>query len=523
VSPTPATEDLQPEYEERVAWSAQPGPQSRLITCPIEDIFYGGARGGGKTDGLLGDFLTHQQTYHSHARGIIFRKTFPQLAEIISRAREIYTPLGWTYNSGEHLWTARDGGTLRLGYLETDGDVENYIGHQYSWMGFDQLEQWLVAGPIDKLWGSLRSPWGVPCLRRSTGNPPAPAWVKERYIDPFVLGNVPFTYQPLEDRPELTIEAIFIPAKLEDNPLLVQNDPGYEARLAAVGDKRLFQAWRYGRWDVQIGQVFEEWRADLHVIQGFHVPRHWELAGGLDWGYRAPGWFGLFASGPDGDVICVAELYFRQKTGTDIGRAIGRLCRQTGRSIAYIAGDEQMWYKTGVTAPTIGEEVQNGIWEAYGGHIEHAPRLVEATHGRGSRMTKLTVMHEFLAWKELPDGTVPPWWQPRLRFVASCKAAIRTIPALPYDVTKPEDVDTDAEDHAYDGVCAYLMSRPIKPDKPPKPRDPEKHEGFVGKRRREVWKEAIRQARTPSTAGRQNPLAGYQTPRNLVPLEPEDL
>lgn len=430
---TSATEPL-------IAWKPNPGPQSMLLDCPIEDVLYGGARFGGKTDGLLGDFAQHAGQYGKDARGIFFRRTLhPELEDVIRRSREIYGPCGWTYNANEHEWTAPNGASLRLRYLENDGDAGLYIGHAYTWMAVDQLEQWPHSAPIDQLWGSLRSAAGVPCYRRCTANPPAPAWVKQRYIDP-APPLTPFTYAPVTDRPDLQIHAIFIPATLEDNPY-AKNDPRYEARLAAVGDERRFQAWRYGRWDIMVGQVFEEWRADVHILDRFQKPPYWTQAGGMDWGYRAPGAFYLAACGPDGDVVIHREMAFREQTGLDVGRAIGWICREEGE-IEYIAGDEQMWYKTGSSAPTIAEEVQNGIWEAYGDDRSRAPRLIEATHGRGSRLTKLQVLHRYLKWTQSHDGKVPPWGRPRLKFTRQCAYAIRTIPALPYDPRKPEDVDT---------------------------------------------------------------------------------
>jgi hypothetical protein len=270
------------------------------------------------------------------------------------------------------------------------------------------------------------------------------------------------------------------------------------------------------------GLVFTEWNPALHILKSFTPPPGWDFACGLDWGYRAPSWFGLFACGPDGDVVCIEELYFRDVVALNAGRAVGQLLRRFGHQVDYIAGDEQMWYKTGISAPTIAEEFQNGVWEAFGGRIEHAPRLIEATHGRGSRLTKLQVMHRYMMWKPEKDNTVKPWNMPRLRFTAACKHAIRTIPALPYDAKKTEDVDTAAEDHPYDGVTAFLMSRPPLPEKKIKPAHPEKHEGFVGKRRRQRWKEALREASEPDVETR-NPLQGFRMPRNFKPLEPEDL
>lgn len=502
-----------------VAWAPQPGPQQALVSCPVEDVFYGGARGGGKTDALLGDVLVRADEHGAHFRGILFRRTYLELEEVIRRSQELFPKLGWAYNSTTHTWTHRaSGATLLLRYLDNDADADNYQGHQYTWMGFDELTNWPRPDPLDKLWGSLRSPHAVPCVRRSTGNPGGPGhhWVQARYIDP-ARPFVPFHYKPQVHHPELEIQAVFIPAKLEDNPILQASDPGYEHRLAATGSAALYKAWRHGDWSAVVGAAFTEWRPDLHILDDFHPPKGWVFSGGCDWGYRNPGWFGLFACGPDGDVVCVAELSFREQTDRQVGHAVGLICRHWGH-VPVIAGDEQMWYQTGVGAPSIAEGFQAGLLDAVNS-LDYVPKLIPATHGRGSRAAKLVVMHQYLAWKAGPDGTVPPWGRPRLRFVRhACPVALRTIPALPVDPKKPEDVDTEADDHAYDGVTAFLMSRPAAGERQLRQAEPERHPGLDrGRKKRAVaaWERAMREH---VEGGEEH----FRMPRGLVPIEDLD-
>jgi len=484
------------------AWVPQPGPQTRLVTSPIEDIFYGGARGGGKSDGLLGDAAIRANDYGKAFRGILFRRTYPELEELVSRSKEIFTPLGAVWGADPRMWTFPRGGTLKMRYLDIDADAEHYLGHQYSWEGFDQLEQWPSVAPIDRLWGSLRSAVGAPCVRRSSGNPGGAGhhWVKARYIDA-ARANHPFTYCPLEkERPDLKITACFIPALLEDNLILQQNDPEYEKRLAASGGTQLFKAWRYGLWDIFLGAVFEEWRPQFHVLsEQFRVPRGWRWAAGLDWGYRAPGWFGLFAQGPEGDIVLWRELYFSKETAYNVGYTIGQ--NTMSYPLEYIAADEQMWQKQGTGSPTLAEEMQHGLVDAYG-KIEDTPQMQPATHGRGSRLVKAQIMHRYLRWEVHPKtGELLPWGRPLLRVHPSCRHFIRTLPALPYvpegaHGAAAEDIDSSAEDHPYDGACAYLMSRPSLPERAPEAFDENAHPGMTkkGKRKERIprWEQVQR-------------------------------
>ena len=98
-------------------WEAQPGPQSALIACPIFEVFFGGARGGGKTDGVLGDFLEHEDAYGRHAIGLMIRRTRTELIETIERSRQMYGPLGWSFNDTLKMWRSPRGGRLRFAYL----------------------------------------------------------------------------------------------------------------------------------------------------------------------------------------------------------------------------------------------------------------------------------------------------------------------------------------------------------------------------------------------------------------------
>ncbi|MBW3636443.1 MAG: hypothetical protein KY445_08260, partial [Armatimonadetes bacterium] len=83
-----------------VAWEAQER-QGLLISCPIEDVLFGGARGGGKTDGILGDWISHQHAYGKHAKGIIFRRTMDELDEVIARSMEIFPAVGGKWRASK--------------------------------------------------------------------------------------------------------------------------------------------------------------------------------------------------------------------------------------------------------------------------------------------------------------------------------------------------------------------------------------------------------------------------------------
>lgn len=452
------------------AWAPNSAPQEALLSCPIADVFYGGARGGGKTDGLLGDFAAHAGKYGQHARGALFRRTrTPELEEVIARSHEIYGPLGWTYHEQKHTWTAPNGATLRLRYLERDADANLYQGHNYTWLGFDEAGNWPSPIPLDKLLATLRSAHGVPCVRRLTGNPGGVGhhWLKARYITPAR----PYTvhrYQPQpESLPDLWVEAVFIPSTLDDNPAL--RGTGYETNIAAAtaGNTALWQAWRYGNWDVVAGAAFSEWRSDLHVLRSFNPPQHWLPVGGFDGGIRHQSWLGLGALGPEGDLVTCYEWYWQGKdyeiAGYDVGRAMLGITDLVIGPELLIATDDAQFNNLGIGGRTQATDFQSGLKRALG---PRAPTLVAVGKGKGSRVQRVALAHQMLRWEEAEDGTVPPRMRPKARFHQRCEHLIRTLPALPVDPDNLEDVDTDAEDHPFDGWSYMVKLNTAPPEAP---------------------------------------------------------
>jgi hypothetical protein len=92
---------------ETIAWSPRGNPaQQALVQCPIFEVFFGGARGGGKTDGMLGEWVKHADRYGKDVIGLMLRRTRTELIETIERSRAIYGLMGWTYNETDKMWRA---------------------------------------------------------------------------------------------------------------------------------------------------------------------------------------------------------------------------------------------------------------------------------------------------------------------------------------------------------------------------------------------------------------------------------
>lgn len=453
---------------QEVVWRPHQGPQALFLSCPIKDVLYGGARGGGKSAALLMDFAAHAQRHGKHAHGILFRRTYPEFEELERQAEEFYAPLGWSWKGSPHrTWYAPNGATLVLRYLERDADADGYQGHSYTWHGFDEAGNWSSSSGIDRLAATLRSANGVPCVRRLTANPGGPghAWLKRRYVD------VAEPYQAFTS--EIGWRSVFIPATIEDNPRL-GSDYEQTIKAATFGNEALWQAWRYGSWDVVAGAAFPEWNPLVHVMKAHEIPAHWEIVAGLDWGYRK-GAAILMACGPEGQLEVVDAIAVERKTGDEAGRM---LAARWGafRLPVWIAASPDMETSTG-TGVTIAEEFRRG-WQAVAG--ASCP-LVAGTQQTGSRRTKKLLVHQVLRWTDERDaaGKLQPWALPLLRVHAGCRELIETLPSLPVSPDKPEDdIDTTADDHAYDALGFVLAMRPPKPEALPTMPGPDQHPGF---------------------------------------------
>jgi hypothetical protein len=423
----------------KILWSPQP-KQSKALSCPAFEMLYGGAAGGGKTDFLLIDFLGLLPKWGKDWQGIIFRRTFSELEEMIKRAKELYTPIGGEWVSGHKLFQFPNGALVRFSYLERDNDVTRYQGHQYTWVAFDELGNYRTDYPWRYMISRLRSPAGAPCYIRGTANPGGVghAWIKARFIDGFTPGKI---YRLDEGGIEIT--RCFIPSTLDDNEILMRNDPGYVQRLKLLPDY-LYRALRHGDWDVFAGQVFDEFRRDLHVVKPFALPQEaWYKFYAFDWGYQAPYALVKLAVNGDGKIVQYGEMYGCREGETNKG------VRQPSREIAAAA-----WRHAAAEGVT---EIicDPACWAKQDDHPSPAESLIEA----GFRA--MPADHERVpGWAALHERfkLTDEYGRPMLQIFDTCRHTIRTLPVLTPDPHKPEDVDSSLEDHLADALRYGVMA-----------------------------------------------------------------
>ena len=145
-----------------VVWRPQTGPQKALVDCPFPEIFFGGARGGGKTDGVLGKWALKEQLYGPAFNAIMFRRTTVSSEDAIERSKQLYGPLGGKFNESRRIWRMPCGGKVGFAYLDNVSDAAEYQGRNVTDVWIEEAGQYPDSSPIDRLFGVMRSAQGVP-------------------------------------------------------------------------------------------------------------------------------------------------------------------------------------------------------------------------------------------------------------------------------------------------------------------------------------------------------------------------
>jgi hypothetical protein len=450
----------------RLTWAPQTGPQHAFVTCPIFEVVYGGARGGGKTDASLGDFALHARAHGANAKGLFVRRTRVALEPTIARARQLYLPLGVEWLQQRSMFRWPNGAVLYFRYLDRDADADAYQGHDYSRVYVEELTQFSDPSPVDKLKATLRSAAGAPCGFRATCNPGGPGhtWVKARYIDSGPRQVIEEEFESPFDGQRIRLSRVFIPAKLTDNPRLLENDPLYVAKLQQSGSAQLVKAWLEGDWGIVEGAFFDNWSSARNIVAPFPIPADWTRFRSLDWGSARPfsvGWWAVAGDPtpagrlmiPRGALVRYREWYGRgpkpneglKMTAEAVARGI--LTRDAGETIAYGVADPSIFASDG--GPSIGERMYR---EGLTWRLADNARVPRAGAMGGWDQMRARISGE-------GDG-------PGLVVFATCLDFIRTVPVLQHDPARPEDVDTNAEDHAADEARYACMSRPYAAERP---------------------------------------------------------
>lgn len=371
----------------------QPGPQTHFLTASADVVIYGGQAGGGKTFGLLIDPLRYIGVNGFGA--IIFRNTYKQIAEqggLWDESEKIYPHAGGEIEWRYRKWVFPAGAEIRFSYLWREEDKYTYDGAQIPYLGFDQLEQFSESQFFYML-SRNRSVCAAPPCVRATCNPKADSWLATflawwidqdtGYADMSKSGATRYMLrvneeikwanteqelitqynatldgmlkaahaQSIDIKPTDLIHSVtFIPASVYDNRILLEQNPGYLARLLSL-PKIERERLLLGNWHImeEAGNVFNRawFRTEPAPPAGGILCRFWDFAAtekklrSDNPDYTA----GVLIRYKDG-LWYIEDVYAKQASITAADRAFRSLTEQdaakaTRENIPYLARWEQ--------------------------------------------------------------------------------------------------------------------------------------------------------------------------------------
>jgi hypothetical protein len=471
-----------------------------LAATPIFEVLYEGTRGGGKTDCLLMSFCNHVgKGYGSSWKGILFRQTYKQLTDVISKTKK-WIPMIWPdakFNHSEHHWVWPTGEMLLLRQFAKEDDYWNYHGHEYPWIGWEELCNWHSDAGYKRMFSCCRSSMkDMPRMVRATTNPYGPGhnWVKHRFKPH--THNMQVQADLIDDDgiPEPT--RLSIHSHIDENIALLEADPEYKNRIAAAArNKAEKKAWLEGSWDIVSGGMFDDvWDPDINIVEPFAIPERWKITRSFDWGASKPfsvGWWaisngediqlpnGHWMSSLKGDVFRIKEWY--GSTGKP-NEGLNILASEISEGIVQ-RELEWGWREQGVTWCRVrGGIADSQIFAAENGNCIATDMKVKVRMDDGNRYPGIS----WLPADKRPGSRVTGWNQmrqklknagpvekrdsenkllaifprekPGLFVFSTCNAFIDTIPVLPRDEKNMDDVNTDAEDHVADETRYFIRS-----------------------------------------------------------------
>lgn len=472
-------------------WAPLPGSQELWMAAPELEVLYEGTRGPGKTLSLLMDFMQHVgQGYGAAWRGILFRRTYPELSDVIVMSKRWFKRLvpDAFYNEIKYTWEFPDGERLSFRPFPDASSYYAYHGHSYPWVGWEEMTTWPDASCFKSMFSCVRSDVkGIPLKVRGTTNPYGIGhnWVRARYqllnwpIKGKILG--PLITGAVDDKGEAEPPRRAIHGFLKENLILMKVDPAYVSRLrASARNAAELAAWIDGSWDIAAGGMFDDVWSDCRstiVVPKFEVPPGWRIDRAYDHGSTKPWSCGYYATsdGTDlelpngqvlatlrGDLFRVGEVYGwtgKENEGkrmpvADIKKLLIKYEIDQGwrdRDATWCRvkrgpADTQIFNPRDDGTPSIADDFEKPVI------VEGVrfPGIVweRADKGPGSREQGWEQARKRLKATKRPEGGYRE--QPGLFICDNCTQWIRTVPTLPRDEKNLDDIDDESEDHIGD-------------------------------------------------------------------------
>lgn len=451
-------------------------PQKRTLSTLATEILYGGAVAGGKSYLLRVISIV----FSLEIPGLItylFRRTFKEVL-----ANHVYTPGGYmemladlldsgqvVYNKSDSSFSFLTGSRIQLAHCQHESDVYMHQGAQIGLLLIDEATHFspdMIRFLRSRVrLGSLVVPdkWKefFPRIVYASN----PGGIGHHYFKSnFVDFGADKTFEAPEEEGGMLRE--YIPAKLSDNKILLQNDPKYAARVKGMGNTAVVNAMLTGDWEsLSDGGFAGHWRAEYHCIEPFDIPVTWTVDRGYDYGSSAPAaclWFaesngeefalrnGDIAWVPKGTIFIIKECYLVNNKYEGL-----RLTPEEQAERILMAQHEEPWARRVKPGPA-----DNAIFAPEPGKPSIAEDMaaVGVTFIRSDKSPGSRVRGVGLMKGRLTAATRRPMERPGIFVFKTCVHTIRTVPNLQPDAKDIEDIDTSGEDHIWDVIRYKLLN-----------------------------------------------------------------
>lgn len=495
--------EQQPKLIHEPVWEPVPNSsQGFAIGSRAQHTLYYGARGPGKTITQLMKFRSRVGVgYGSYWRGIIFDREFKNLSDLVAQSNRFFSKFNdgcrWLKSATEYMWEWPTGEQLLFRHVKKLEDYDGFHGHEYPFIGWNELTKYPTLELYDKFMSVNRSSFDaikhtpkiqignelayntpdqkplppIPLEVFSTTNPHGPGHnaVKDRFIDVAAPGEIvrkQITFYNNLTKKDIVVErtqvAIF--GSFFENPYLSDE---YRAELLETcqNNPALYAAWIRGSWDVSSGGAVDDlWNSRVHVVNRFRVPSSWKVDRSFDWGSTHPFatvWWAE-ATGEEieledgstwcpsrGSLIAIAEMYGTDKIGTNKGLKMSAEDVAKGIKKEEKILTESGWITSKVQGGPADNQIRN-VNDSGTNTIEtimakEGVRWAHSDKSPGSRIIGLQLFRDRLA-------AAVTGQKPAVYFTRNCTSILKIIPSLSRDPDKPDDIDTESEDHLWDAI-----------------------------------------------------------------------
>lgn len=483
----------------KVVWRPLPGSQALAMCAPCNFILFEGTRGPGKTDAQLMRFRRNVgRGYGRFWRGIIFDRQYKNLDDLVQKSMRWFPQFGdgaqWKGGGSDFKWVWPTGEELLFRQISKLSDYWNYHGHEYPYIGWNELTKYPTSELLDMMMSCNRSSFVSMLhspINEETGQmdvlPPIPLevfattnpygighnWVNNEFIEPAPPG-VPIikeieVFNPrTQQRETIQRSQVRIFGSYKENIYL---DPLYISQLETMSDDNKRRAWLHGDWDVTAGGALDDlYRSAVHRKPRFKIPAQWRIFRAMDWGSSRPfaiGWYAV-ANGEEvllpngekfaparGSVVKFHEWYGTKKIGTNLGLRMSSRDVAKGVVLRDAALLKEGWVKTKVK-PGPADNSISSVNDAESDSIEklmikEGCTWTSSDKSPGSRKNGLELFRTRLENSARGEG-------PGFYIMDHLEATIKTTMTVPRDDVDPDDVDTEAEDHMYDTDRYAILS-----------------------------------------------------------------